>query len=700
MLERNYAENINLHPDSSVRFEDLFDIDEIQKMQDLFAEATGVASIITRPDGSPITHPSKFCKLCQLIRSTYKGEINCFRSDAEIGKVNLDGPTIRPCLSGGLWDGGSSITVDGIHIANWLIGQVRNDTQSEEKMLDYCMEIGADPDKFMKAYSEVEVMSTDQFKGICDFLFIFANQLSRTAYQNYRQEQIIRAREKAEKELAKAKSYIDNIINSMPSVLIGVDKNLEVTQWNLGARAATGIDSNQAIGRRLSELLPRLEEEVGNIRNVISMRKISRKTDVIHSTEDNKTNHENITIYPLVTNGVDGAVIRIDDITEYIEMEQQLAHSRKMDAIGQLAGGIAHDFNNMLGGIVGSADMLKRRTSNEKDRQMTDVILKAALRASDLTSKLLAFGRKGKAVSSPVDMIKVIDDTVELLERSMDKKIEINVSLNARNSQVIGDDSLLQNALLNIGINSGHAMPDGGKLNFHTCNVKLDSIYCNNSRFNIIPGNYLEIEIRDTGCGISPENIDRIFEPFFTTRSQGEGTGLGLAAVYGTIQEHHGAITVYSEVDEGTVFHIYLPLAEAENQDYNLHSDKPVAGTGVILVVDDEELIGITAKAMLEELNYDVILASDGLEAIEIYEKHSKDISAVILDMIMPKMNGRETFFKLKKIDPEVKVIITSGFSENKNVGDMIENGVRGFIRKPYLQAELSKLLANVLSHK
>lgn len=680
---------------SNIRFEDLFDIDEIQRIQDQFASATGVASIITRPDGTPITRPSRFCQLCLLIRSTEKGLQNCYKSDAVLGRSNPDGAIMQPCLSGGLWDGGSSITVGGVHIANWLIGQVRNSVQDRDQMLAYCDEIGANRKLFEDALAEVAVMPVEQFKKVCDFLFLFANQVSRIAYQNYRMAKIIEEKEKTELELARAKSYIDNIINSMPSVLIGVNKNLEVTQWNHHAAGTTGIPLKEALGRKIAELMPQLNTELNSISEVIAERKIRQKTDVIRPGT-RKVSHENITIYPLVTNGVEGAVIRIDDITNHAELEAQLAHSRKMDAIGQLAGGVAHDFNNMLGGVIGAADLLKRRLMDGNDLRMIDIILQSAGRASELTAKLLAFGRKGKLSTEPVNMNEVINDAIAILERSIDKKIKLVAKRDAERSTVTGDYSSLQSAILNIGINASHAMPDGGSIEISTRVVKLDQMYCDSCTFNIAPGDYIEVEIRDCGCGIHPENLQRIFDPFFTTKEQGKGTGLGLSAVYGTIQEHHGAITVYSEMDVGTVFHLYLPLSDQKAKAYE-SSECVINGHGRILVVDDEELIRITAQTMLEEMNYEVLLAQDGQEAVDIYSREGAKIDLIILDMIMPKMNGREAFLRLRELNSDVKIIISSGFSKDGDIDDLKEKGLCGFIRKPYRLSELSHILAQNL---
>jgi len=385
------------------------------------------------------------------------------------------------------------------------------------------------------------------------------------------------------------------------------------------------------------------------------------------------------------------------DITERKKAQEELAQRRKMDAIGQLAGGVAHDFNNVLAGIIGAAQLLEIKAKNltKKDKGYIDIIISSSKRAAGLTSKLLAFGRKGKIMSTTINIHSVIKDTESILSKTIDKKIKIIVSNNAENYNVIGDNSGLQNAFLNLGINASHAMEQGGVLTFETKNVFLENFYCSASTFNLKPGEFIEIRISDTGTGISHENLQKIFDPFFTTKEAGKGTGLGLAAVYGMVQDHNGAINVYSEVGIGTVFHVYLPTT-TEKTDM-LQKQKPVLkGEGSILLVDDEEIIRITAKNMLEEIGYKVFLASNGLDAVDIYGKRSKEIDLVIMDMIMPEMNGSEAFFKMKEINQEVKVIISSGFTKDESLDTLRKEGLKGFIQKPFSIYELSTLLSSI----
>lgn len=378
---------------------------------------------------------------------------------------------------------------------------------------------------------------------------------------------------------------------------------------------------------------------------------------------------------------------------EKLKLKDQLLQAQKMEAIGQLAGGVAHDFNNQLGGIIGSAELIKYNTDNEKILKYTDLIMTAAQSSANLTKQLLAFARKGKETSIPVDLNKTIKQITQLLKRSMDKKIEIIHNFEDINNFTIGDPSQLENAVLNIAINACHAMPKGGTLTFSSTMKNIQA----NTVGNLNGGYYAIIEISDTGTGMPQEIKERIFEPFFTTKSKNKGTGLGLSATYGTIQQHSGAITVDSKLEHGSCFTIYLPASTEKKDIQELSSDSPADLSGKrILIIDDEEIILLTAKEILKQLDCNVDTFPSALQGIEYYRNNSEKIDIVILDKIMPEMNGLEVFKKLKEINPEVKVVLASGYSEEQ-AQDLLDEGVKAFIRKPYTISALSKELYNHL---
>ncbi|MGB5985659.1 MAG: ATP-binding protein [Desulfobacterales bacterium] len=396
-----------------------------------------------------------------------------------------------------------------------------------------------------------------------------------------------------------------------------------------------------------------------------------------------------------------GVVLVFRDITEQATLEDQLMRVHKLDAIGQLAGGVAHDFNNMLAGILGAAEMLQLTTENDpRAGRYVALIQDAAQKASNLTGKLLAIGRRGPRATQLLDGHEALRGATELLKRSIDRRITIHLKLDAAQTTLRGDMTQLQNLFINLGVNARDAMPHGGRITFSTQNVNLGPAYCRASPFKLKPGTYLQFTVRDTGSGMDQEVLAHLFEPFFTTKESGKGTGLGLAAVYSAVQDHHGSIYVYSEPGRGTVFHIYLPASAASppSPKSDARVDQSVPGSGCILVIEDEAVIRDTAQAQLEALGYEVILAADGVEGLVAYQRHRNRIDAVVLDLIMPRMNGEECFRALKKINPDIKVLVASGFVREVDIRQLLDEGVRGFMQKPYRRAQLSKQLARILA--
>jgi len=380
------------------------------------------------------------------------------------------------------------------------------------------------------------------------------------------------------------------------------------------------------------------------------------------------------------------------------DTQRQLAQAEKLGLLGQLAGGIAHDFNNLLGGILGCADLLKRGSGSGPDRERyVEMILETGHRAADLVQQLLAFARPAPTSRAPLDLHDVIEEVIRILKHTIDPRIEIRKRCAAREATIEGDRSAVQSALLNLGINARDAMPEGGKLTFATRSVDLDKETCRRFGYSIKPGPYVELTVADDGTGMSREVQARVFEPFFTTKPVGQGTGLGLAAVYGTVHGHGGEITIYSEEGQGTLFKMYLPLAEDTGHVAAPRSPEVLKGTGTILVVDDEPVIRNIARDMLRSLGYDVLLAEDGRKAIEIYRTRSDKIDLVILDLVMPGMNGTEVLRVLKRMDSEARVLIASGFHLDMDAPDVRREGASGFLSKPFIVASLSQAVAAAL---
>jgi signal transduction histidine kinase len=381
-------------------------------------------------------------------------------------------------------------------------------------------------------------------------------------------------------------------------------------------------------------------------------------------------------------------------------LEEQLRHSQKMDAVGQLAGGIAHDFNNMLMGIMGASDLLKMRLKDDEEaHEYHQMIRNSSRRAAELTRQLLTFARKQSICSTKVNVHETIVNAVSLLSSTLDKRINITTKLTAKDCIITGDSTQLQNAIMNLGINAAHAMPDGGEIKIETRSMEIHDGQCEAHTFPDSPTPCMEITVSDSGIGIPPENLNKIFEPFFTTKTLGEGTGLGLSAVLGTVQQHQGTINVESEPDRGTIFRINFPVTSADIEHQESSGDS-VEGSGHILLVEDEPDIQITVKEMLKQLGYDVTVADNGIQGLECFKQAKGKFDLVILDMVMPEMNGKDCFFKLKEIDPAVKVILSSGYANQADMQVMKAAGLDAVMTKPFSSAKLSQTAMRVMKKR
>jgi two-component system cell cycle sensor histidine kinase/response regulator CckA len=385
----------------------------------------------------------------------------------------------------------------------------------------------------------------------------------------------------------------------------------------------------------------------------------------------------------------------VRDINDRKRLEEQLLQAEKLQAVGTLAGGVAHDFNNQLTGIIGWTDLIRDRITDDPDLETaTTNILKSAKRASDLTAQLLAFARKGKFESKPLDVHVLIREVTDLLTHTIDKRISIETKLEAESPFTTGDPSQLQNALLNLGVNARDSMPQGGRLVFATRNLDLvkEQELCR--RWALEPGPFIEISVTDTGEGMGDETLKSIFEPFFTTKKATKGTGLGLAAVYGTVNSHQGCIDVTSVPGTGSTFRVFLPVGPEPATKAEVAVSSKDQGTGRILVIDDEEILVKTIAAILRKGGYDSVLCTDSQEGIERYRQSPGSFNMVLLDMIMPGMNGPQVFHALKEINPNVAVLVMSGATANNEVQGLVDAGAHGFLAKPFHPKDLLQALA------
>lgn len=390
----------------------------------------------------------------------------------------------------------------------------------------------------------------------------------------------------------------------------------------------------------------------------------------------------------------------IRDITPQKNLEAQLLHAHKMEAVGTLAGGIAHDFNNLLQAIQGYSELLLMdQESDSAHHPYLQEIFGAAQRGADLTRQLLTFSRKIESKLRPTDLNQEIVQLRKLLDRTIPKMISIELHLAGDLHSVNADPAQIEQVLMNLAVNARDAMPMGGKLLICTKNVFLDESYCK-THMGATPGSYVMLQVSDTGHGMDSATLARIFEPFFSSKGIGKGTGLGLSMVYGIVSSHRGYISCESQPGEGTTFEIYLPtIDEAETKDHTqTHPVKAMKkGSETILLVDDEDYIRDLGNQILSKFGYSILMAENGQVALDMYRSLWKSIDLVLLDLIMPGISGTECLKELRTINPDVKVVVISGYSPDGSTEELFQLGARGFISKPYQMTQMLQVTREVL---
>jgi len=385
------------------------------------------------------------------------------------------------------------------------------------------------------------------------------------------------------------------------------------------------------------------------------------------------------------------------------QLKLELHHAQKMEAISRLAGGIAHDLNNLLGGIVGYADLLRMKLAQSlpSEANTAQKIVDVSHQASRLISQLLAFAHKGKYQVQAIDLHECLEDSVQILERTIDKRITIHKRFNAASAVVMGDRTQLQNALLNLGINARDAMRSGGDLTFETGTFELSTDIARSYPYKIEPGTFVKISVIDTGNGMDAETRARAFEPFFSTKNAGKGTGLGLASVYGTVKNHNGFIELVSEKGIGTTVVICLPLSTATpavreqvRSDQNIVASQKAVQ---VLVIDDEKIVRDMVSDALSALGYQVMSCASGEEAVSYYRNTHTAIDLVVLDLTMPGMGGLQCSKELRAINPRLPFVIMSGHALDSQISPLLQEGKITFLQKPFDMRTLSSTVKNAL---
>jgi len=519
-------------------------------------------------------------------------------------------------------------------------------------------------------------------------------------------QQDITQRKQAEEALKKSEAKYRELIFRMNEGFSAIDEKGYLTFVNPRLCEMIEYSEVELIGKNIRELFDENNREILEKELAKHRRGEPSQYELTWTTKSGKKVPTLMSASPIFENWIHrGSFAVVTDLSEikraYEEkkrLEAQLQKIQRMESLGTLAGGIAHNFNNLLMGILGNVSlMLLDKNSSHPDYEKLKNIEQYVQDGTSLTKQFLGFVRGGKYQVAPTNLNDLVKRSSDMFGQTK-RQIKIYTKFQKDIWTVEVDVGQIEQVLLNLYINAWQAMPGGGKLYLETQNITLDENYVR--PFKVKPGPYVKISVTDTGVGMDEEIKQRIFEPFFTTKEGGRGTGLGLASAYGIIKNHGGIITVYSEKGRGTTFNIYLPASEKEAIKQEKLAEGVLKGGETILFVDDEEMIIKTGKELLETLGYEVLIAKSGKEVIEIYREKNEQIDMVILDTVMPDIGGREIYHMLKKINPDIKVLLSSGYSINDEVEEMLARGCDGFIQKPFFLKELARKIREILNKK
>lgn len=499
------------------------------------------------------------------------------------------------------------------------------------------------------------------------------------------------------KELLIVKRHFEAILSAMSEGILEITPGTRIVYANPSAIALIGIPEERLLGSDFTELFKKEDHQmvkdlvmatddhpqsiVGEHTVVLNDREISLSVLPIHSEQ-----HKDKEV-----------IVILNDVTERKWIEAHLLQAQKIEAIGTLAGGIAHDFNNLFMVVQGNISlMLLDINPSHPHYEMLRSIENKVQSGSKLTSQLLGYARKGRYEIKAVQLNQLVEEISNTFGRTR-KDISIHRELAKDLFPIEVDQEQIEQVLMNLFVNAGDAMTRGGDLFLKTTNVRGEEIV--SKPYDLKPGDYVLLSITDTGIGMDSKTLERVFEPFFTTKELGRGTGLGLASVYGIIKGHNGHIDVESKKGNGTTFKIYLPASGRKVQKTVKTADSLMEGTKTILLVDDEEMVLNVGRRFLKVTGYRVLTARDGREAIEVYEKYKDSIDLVLLDIVMPNMKGGEVFDRLKEINPEIKVLLVSGYSIDGEATKILERGCNGFIQKPFDMKQLSEAIRTILKN-
>ena len=512
----------------------------------------------------------------------------------------------------------------------------------------------------------------------------------------------VTSRVSLESRLAESRARLGGIVHSALDAILLLDDRLCISMFNPAAEKLFGIAADEARGKPVAEFIPEFESgrsgtEMGSHG---AAEQPARVIEAAGRTANDKPLELELSTSRMDVEGRQFMTVIARDVKERRELERLLLQKDKLESLGLLAGGIAHDFNNLLVGIMGNASLaLETISTNNPARGMLRDVMVASETAANLTRQLLAYAGKGRFVTEAVDLSDLVQQISTLVQTSIPKNVQLRLSLAQKLPCVEADTAQMQQVLMNLVINAAEAIGEVQGTVLITTGVQhVDEDYIASvlAPSVIAPGEYVTLEVHDSGAGMNQETMEKIFDPFFTTKSTGRG--LGLAAVLGIVRGHRGAIKVYSTPGQGTTFKLLFPATHDQAARPAAQTITNAASDGeTVMVVDDEQIVRRSAKTMLERFGYSVVLAENGKEAVDLYRILADKIDVVLLDMTMPIMNGEQAFRELKTIRPDARVILSSGYNEGEAVRRFAGKGLAGFIQKPYSAATLAQKVRAVL---
>ena len=695
-------------PGNAVTFEDLFSLEDMQRIQDEFATATGVASIITRPDGTPITKPSNFTRLCaDIILNKGAGCIHCLNSETLLGLPHKAGPVVRPCPSGALQDAAVSLTVDGRHVANWFIGQVRDAAQGEDGMQAYARAIGANETALIEAFREAPAMTPERFQQVAQALFTLANQLSAAAHLKLPRGQ---GPDSADR--------FRIILQDIPSVAVqGYGPEGITRYWNKASEQLYGYTAEEALGRNLLDLIipPEMREGAA-----LAMRKMARDGQAIPAAELTLMRKDGSRVNVFSSHvivqipGQPQEMFCIDvDLTERRRAEEALRAEReklqrlqKTTSLDRMAGAIAHHFNNQLQAVTGYLELalLKPEIIPPEVVEVLNQAMRAADKASEVSSLMLTYLGQCPTEQEILDLSSLCRSGLSKLRAALPATVTLDTILPTTGPAILGNATQLQQVLANLITNAWESCA-GGPIHVR---VALGMVAASDIpskhrypvEFQPLANTYACLSVTDHGSGIVGNTLDSLFDPFFTTKFTGRG--LGLPVTLGMVRAHEGAITVESTPGRGSVFRVYLPVVTpvselpAPTDASAADQGKSVAARTILLAEDNLE-VRTLARATLKQLGYLVIEAKDGAEAVELYRQHRAAIACVLCDLVMPNLDGWATIEALRALCPGLPIILVSGYNEARVMAGEHPQKPQAFLAKPYQINQLRDALAQAM---